>query len=60
MTPHSKHYASKYYWFCSKIGPDSEYSVDLLKMDSANQLGDIFTKSLGHLAFKILQKSDHF
>ena len=43
MTPRSKHYAIKYHLFCEQIGPRN---IILVKIDSQNQLGDIFTKGL--------------
>jgi hypothetical protein len=44
MTPQSKHYyAIKYHWFCEQIGP---CNIQLVKIDTTNQLGDIFTKGL--------------
>ena len=43
MTPHSKHYALKYHWFCEHFIPRK---IELLKIDTTHQLGDIFTKGL--------------
>ena len=56
MTPRSKHYAIKYHWFRDKLQPGSGYNVKLVKIDTANQLGDIFTKGLGPTIFKRLRK----
>ncbi len=53
MTPQSMHYAVKYHWFSKHIGP---CGVELVKIASADQLGDLFTKGLGKLAFTRLQK----
>ena len=53
MTPRSKHYAVKYHWFCSKMGPRG---VQLHKIASENQLCNIFTKGLGRIAFERLRK----
>ena len=53
MTPRSKHYAVKYHWFRSQLEPRG---VTLHKIDSAEQLGDIFTKGLGRIAFERLRK----
>jgi hypothetical protein len=53
MTPRSKHYAVKYHWFHEHIGPRG---VELVKIASEDQLGDLFTKGLGKLAFTRLQK----
>jgi len=43
MTPRSKHYAIKYHWFREQLGPRN---IILVKVDTHNQLGDIFTKGL--------------
>jgi hypothetical protein len=43
MTPRSKHYAVKYHWFCEHIGPRN---IQLVKISSSNQLGNLFTKGL--------------
>eukprot|EP00956_Cyclotella_meneghiniana_P042912 scaffold249352_cov26-Cyclotella_meneghiniana.AAC.1 len=43
MTPRSKHYAIKYHWFREQIGPRN---IELVKVASSEQLGDIFTKGL--------------
>ncbi|KAL7461491.1 hypothetical protein ACHAXS_001911, partial [Conticribra weissflogii] len=48
MTPRSKHYAIKYHWFREHIGPKK---IELVKICSEDQLGDIFTKGLGAVAF---------
>ena len=53
MTPRSKKYAVKYHWFCSELGPSG---VQLHEIASENQLGDIFTKGLGCIAFDSLRK----
>jgi hypothetical protein len=53
MTPQSKHYAAKYHWFHEHIGLPG---VELMKIASEDQLGDLFTKKLGKLAFTRLQK----
>ncbi len=53
MTPRSKHYAVKYHWFCVELEPRN---VELVKIDTANQLGDIFTKGLGAIAFTRVRK----
>ena len=52
MTPRSKHYAIKYHWFREQIGPRN---IELIKVDTTNQLGDIFTKGLGATAFQRLR-----
>ena len=53
MTPRSKHYAIKYHWFREQIGPRN---VELTKIDTKDQLGDIFTKGLGRIPFEHLRK----
>ncbi|KAL7529266.1 hypothetical protein ACHAWF_002909 [Thalassiosira exigua] len=47
MTPRSKHYAVKYHWFRSELEPRG---VVLTKIESNEQLGDIFTKGLGQIS----------
>jgi hypothetical protein len=42
-TPRSKHYAVKYHWFREHLIPRN---IELVKIASVNQLGDIFTKGL--------------
>jgi hypothetical protein len=49
MTPRSKHYAIKYHWFCEHVHANC---VNILKIDSKNQLRDMFTKGLARPAFK--------
>lgn len=53
MTPRSKHYAVKYHWFREQLGPRN---IELVKIASENQLGDIFTKGLSNVAFKRMRK----
>jgi hypothetical protein len=53
MTPRSKHYAVKYHWFREQIGPRN---VELVKIATADQLGDVFTKGLDKISFKRLRK----
>ena len=48
MTPHSKHYTIKYHWFWEHV--HSRW-VQLLKIESRNQLGDLFVKGLPAPAF---------
>jgi hypothetical protein len=50
MTPCSKHYAIKYHWFRKQIGPRN---IELVKVDTKDQLGDIFTKGLGPVPFRM-------
>ena len=60
MTPRSKHYAIKYHWFPENIGfhqgPYGTRNVELVKIASVDQLGDIFTKGLPVATFVVLQK----
>lgn len=51
MTPQSKHYAIKYHGFREQIGPRN---IELVKVDSVDQLRDIITKGLGPTLFKHL------
>ncbi len=53
MTPRSKHYAVKYHWFREHLGPRN---IELVKIASANQLGDIFTKGMTATAFANVRK----
>ena len=53
MTPRSKHYAIKYHWFREHIGPRH---IELEKISSENQLGDLFTKGLDRNIFQRLRK----
>ena len=50
MTPHSKHYTIKYHWFHDKVADPSQ-RISLVKIDTKNQLGDLFTKGLPHVSF---------
>jgi len=53
FTPRSKYYASKMIWFQEEI---HKRGIKLLKIDTAEQLGDIFTKGLVQVTFKYLRK----
>jgi hypothetical protein len=53
MTPRSKHYALRYHWFREHIGPRN---IELVKIATADQIGDIFTKGLGVVVFQRLRK----
>jgi hypothetical protein len=53
MTPHSKHYAIKYHWFWEHIGLRN---IQLVKINTEDQLGDLFTKGLNRIIFTRLQK----
>ena len=52
-TPQSKHYAIKTAWFCEAI---VKRGIELVKIDTIEQLEDIFTKSLPKATFKYLRK----
>ncbi len=49
FTPRSKYYASKTIWFREEI---HKRGIKLLKIDAAEQLGDIFTKGLVQVTFE--------
>jgi hypothetical protein len=53
MTPRSKHYAVKYHWFREHLGPRN---IELVKIASADQLGDIFTNGLTSRTFANMRK----
>ncbi len=53
MTPRSKHYVVKYHWFWTQIGPRN---IDLVKIGTDDQIGDIFTKGLDWTKFRRLRK----
>jgi hypothetical protein len=53
FTPQSKYYAIKTIWFCEEI---FKRDIQLNKIDTVKQLGDIFTKGLTRVVFKYLQK----
>ena len=52
-TPRSKHYAIKTVWFREAI---VKRGIKLVKIDTVEQLGDIFTKSLPRVVFEYLRK----
>ena len=53
FTPQSKHYAIKMVWFREKI---VTRGIFLVKIDTFEQLGDMFTKGLGKVPFEYLHK----
>ena len=53
FTPCSKYYASKSIWFCEEI---NKREIKLLKIETVEQLGDIFTKGLLRGSFEYLRK----
>ena len=52
-TPRSKYYAIKTVWFREEI---QKRAIKLLKIDTVEQLGDIFTKGLARATFEYLRK----
>jgi hypothetical protein len=53
FTPHSKYYAIKTVRFCKEI---HKCCIQLLKIDTVEQLGGIFTKGLVQVMFEYLRK----
>ena len=53
FTPRSKHYAIKTVWFREQI---VMRGIKLVKIDTIEQLGDMFTKSLSKVVFENLRK----
>jgi hypothetical protein len=53
FTPRSKYYAIKTVWFREEI---HKRGIKLLKIDTVEQLGDIFTKGLPRATFEYLRK----
>jgi hypothetical protein len=53
FTPRSKYYASKMIWFWEEI---HKRCIKLLKINSVEQLGDIFTKGPVQVMFEYLRK----
>ena len=53
FTPRSKHYAIKTHWFREQI---IARGIELLKIDTVEQLGDICTKCLPQATFEYLRK----
>jgi hypothetical protein len=53
FTPRSKYYAIKTIWFREEI---FKRNIQLNKIDTVEQLGDIFTKGLTRVVFEYLQK----
>ena len=54
FTPRSKYYAYKTIWFSEDI---KERGIKLLKIDTVEQLGDIFTKGFPREVFEYLRKN---
>jgi hypothetical protein len=49
--PRSKYYTTKTIWFCEEI---NKHGIKLLKIETSEQLGDMFTKSLAKPMFEYL------
>ena len=54
FTPRSKYYAAKTIWFCEEI---FKRGIKLLKSDTLEQLGDMFTKGLPRKTFEYLRSN---
>ncbi len=52
FTPQSKWYALKTVWFCEEI---HKRGIKLLKIETLEQLGDMFTKALSRPTFEYLR-----
>jgi hypothetical protein len=52
FTPRSKYYATKTIWFCEEI---HKHGIKLEKIETLEQLGDIFTKGLTKATFEYLR-----
>ncbi|KAL7485894.1 hypothetical protein ACHAW6_011483, partial [Cyclotella cf. meneghiniana] len=53
MTPCSKDYAIKYHWFQIHVS-DRSNQISIMKIDTKNQLGDLFTVGLTDASFSHL------
>ncbi len=53
FTPQSKYYAIKTIWFCKEI---HKYCIQLLKINTVEELEDIFSKGLPQVALEYLWK----
>ena len=53
FTPRRKYYASKTIWFPEEI---NKREIKLLKIETVDQLGDIFTKGLLRASFEYTRK----
>ncbi len=53
----SKYYTTKTIWFCEEI---IKRGVKLLKIETSEQLGDMFTKGLAEPTFEYLQSKNHW
>jgi hypothetical protein len=53
MTPRTKHFAIKYHWFRSMLKP---LHIEIVPVDTEEQIADIFTKSLTVIKFERMRK----
>ena len=53
MTPRSKHIGIKYHWFREHV---ASKKFRVVKVDTKEQIADIFTKGLGPTLFRSLRK----
>lgn len=53
FTPRSKYYAIKTVWFREEV---QKRKIKLLKIDTVEQLGDLFTKGVPKVTFEYLRK----
>jgi hypothetical protein len=56
LTLRNRHIACKYHWFRSHVSSDESGDCQILKVESANQKADIFTKGLGPELFVRIRK----
>ena len=54
FTPNSKYYATKTIWFLEEI---VNHEIKLLKIDTVEHLGDLFTKFIPRTSFEYLRKN---
>ena len=53
FTPRINHHADKTIWFCKDI---LKHGINIFKIDTVDQLGDIFTKGFTRVTFQYLWK----
>ena len=58
MTPRSKAIGVHYHWFCQYVSQNQgeDGGIVIKKVDTKNQIADIFTKGLGRQMFERLRK----
>ena len=57
LTPRTKHIATKYHWFRSKlVDENGNIEIDISRVETENQLADCFTKGLDSVKFVKLRK----